>query len=90
MTNNTRTLLTSITFLIALPAFAKDPVISNNTSGITDDKLINSIAAASIGSGVKEPLNISGNANQLVISGSNSTVCQVPLANGNMKGISCK
>ncbi|MBR6877699.1 MAG: hypothetical protein IKN18_06450 [Neisseriaceae bacterium] len=88
--NNTRFLFTAFAFLVAIPAMAKDPVISSNTSGISDDKLINSVAAASIGSGVKEPLKISGNANQLSISGSNKTVCTVPLANGKMKGISCK
>lgn len=81
---------TAITLAVALPALAKAPEISGNTSGINDAILINNVAAAAIGSGAKEPIAIGGNISQLVITGSNGTTCTIPLDNGKMKGISCK
>ncbi|MDO4434493.1 MAG: hypothetical protein Q4B82_07945 [Alysiella sp.] len=83
--------------LLALPVAAKEPQIANNTSGFSDANLITSAAASAIGSGAKEPLNISaenaGGKSQLIIQGSNGITCKVPLSAGStpqMQGISCK
>lgn len=73
-----------------LPALAKDPKIDSNTSGISDTVLISSAALSAIGSGAKEPLNISGNSNQLIIEGSNGISCNIPVTNGKINGVNCK
>lgn len=78
--------------ILAGAAFAKDPKIASNTSSITPP-LLNSIAASAIGAGVKEPLTISQNDKQIVVKGSNATVCNIKIADGNppkMLGVSCK
>ncbi|WII93115.1 hypothetical protein QEO94_10920 [Kingella negevensis] len=72
----------------------KEPQIQSNSSSVTDNAFINSIAAASIGMGAKEPLAISetqANGKQtLIVSGSNGITCRIPVANNHMTGISCK
>lgn len=78
--------------LISATAAAKEPKIEENSSGIDDGKLINNIAAAAVGMGVKEPLRISKSGSNVIVSGSTATKCTVPVA-GNppkMQGISCK
>lgn len=85
-------LLTVFACAAAAPALAKDPNIASNTSSITQP-LLNNIAASSIGAGVKEPLNISQSGGQIVVQGSNATVCRIKVSEGNppkMLGVSCK
>lgn len=91
MNQSLTAIFASIALFASVAAMAKDPEIASNSSGVEDAKLINSIAAAAKGSGVTEPLNISGNSSQLVVTGSNGTRCEVPLIDGKMKkGIRCK
>lgn len=79
----------SITLACTLPALAKEPKIESNTSGVSG-ALVDNAAAAAIGSGAKEPLTISGNSSQLIITGSNGTSCKIPIADGKINGVSCK
>lgn len=77
---------------IAASALAKEPQIASNSSSI-QQPLLNSIAASAIGAGVKEPLAISQNGNQVIVQGSTGTVCNVKVSEGNppkMLGVSCK
>ena len=73
--------------LLASPvamAKPKKPNIQSNTSGISDEKLIDSVSASSMGAGVAEPLKISktsaGGKDVLVVTGSNSVKCKIPLS----------
>ncbi len=73
--------------LLASPvamAKPKKPNIQSNTSGISDEKLIDSVSASSMGAGVAEPLKISktsaGGKDILVVTGSNSVKCKIPLS----------
>lgn len=89
--NHAALLLTALA--VSLPALAKDPQIASNTSSITTQPLLNSIASSAIGAGAKEPLDISQSGNSVSVKGSNGTTCQIKIAEGNppkMMGINCK
>lgn len=87
----------AVALLLPATAFAADDIkISADTSGLPAG-LVQNMAHAAKGLGVKEPMNVSatteGGVKYAVLSGSTSTSCRVKLSNANppvMQGISCR
>lgn len=76
--------------LASTNVLAKDIKIESNTSGL-DEAKAQTIAKTATSMGVKEPVSLQKQGNNVVVSGASATTCTVKVsANGTIAGVSCK